>query len=294
MKPSAKPSNVRAVIELVFAAVLWGFGFIAAVWALRDMAPFTLSAVRFGLAIVFGLPLVALLPSLKKDLRWEQAKLACLPGLFLALVLLLQTWGQRYTTATKSSFITTLYVLFVPIIERAVLKTKLHPAHFIFVGAGLLGTALMCQFHGGALNFGDTLTLACSLVASVHIFWFALISERIRSPITFNYWQCVWAFVFTLPFVLFEDSRLLPVSPFAWAGLASLVFGSTLIAFALQVRAQTVLSPSVASFLYLLESPFATLFAFALLNERLNIDQWIGGALILGSVAFSTYVSSRR
>ncbi len=284
---------VRAVMELVFAGVLWGFSFIAAEWVLEDMEPFTLTAVRFAFALLIGLPVIALVPALRSSLKWEQARLAIPPGLLLGAVLLLQVWGQRYTTATNSSFITTLYVLFVPLMERAVFGVRLHPSHFIFVVLGLLGTALICGFQGGDYNFGDVLTLICSGVAAVHILWYGLIQEKIGNPITFNIFQVVWSFLLVLPFTLLETSALLPQSSKGWIGMFMLVVGSTLIAFTLQVRAQKILSPSVASFLYLLESPFATMFAFYFLGERLGIDQWVGGILILGSVAFSTYIATR-
>jgi drug/metabolite transporter (DMT)-like permease len=284
---------IRAVMELVFAGVLWGFSFIAAEWVLEDMEPFTLTAVRFAFALLIGFPLVALLPTLRSSLKWEQAKLAIPPGLLLGAVLLLQVWGQRYTTATNSSFITTLYVLFVPLMERAVLGVKLHPSHFIFVVLGLFGTALICGFQGGEYNFGDVLTLICSVFAAVHILWYGLIQERIRNPLTFNIFQVLWSLLLVLPFTFLEKSALLPQTSKGWIGMFMLVVGSTLIAFTLQVRAQKILSPSVASFLYLLESPFATMFAFYFLGERLGWDQWVGGILILGSIAFSTYISTR-
>jgi drug/metabolite transporter (DMT)-like permease len=289
----AKYTDQTATIELVFAGMLWGFGFIATLWALHDIGPFTLTPLRFLLAAGVSLPLILFHPSWRRHLNIGQARLAFWPGFFLFLTLTFQTWGLKFTTATKSGFITTLYILFVPILERLILKRHLHRFHWLFVASAMAGTALICQFQLGNWNVGDGLTLLCAFAASFQILWFGLIADRIESVVTFNFWQTLWAFALAAPLMLFESGPWLPHSNFAWAGLLLLAFGSTLIAFALQIRAQRVLSPSVASLLFLLESPFATLFAIAILNERLDVTQWVGAGLILFSGAAASWLSTR-
>lgn len=296
--PPWSPSDVRnsthqAIVELVFAAILWGFGFIAVVWTLREIGPIATSVVRFGAATLILFVLVLTREEWRRHLTLAQAKLAFLPGLFLVLTLGFQTFGLQFTTATKSSFITTLYVLAVPILERLILKRPLHPLHWFFVGLALFGTALICEFEGGDWNIGDVLTFLCMIAASFHILWFGLITKKIASVMTFNFWQIAWGFAICLPLLAFESGALFPTGTFAWSGLAAMVIGSTIVAFGLQIRAQRVLSPSVASLIFLLESPFATLFAIAILNERLSSSQWLGGGLILLSVAAATWISAK-
>lgn len=293
MRAKPRQTTHQAVAELVFAGLFWGFGFVAIVWALREIGPFATSALRFGLAAAILLVLVLCRKEWRRHLTGAQAKLAFLPGLFLALTLIFQTWGLRYTTATKSSFITTLYVLAVPALERWFLARSLHRLHWLFAAIALAGTALICGFQGGDWNVGDLLTLVCMLAASVQILWFGRIAARIDSVMTFNFWQTAWGFVLCLPTLPFESGAWFPRGALAWGGIASMVLGSTVIAFALQIRAQRVLSPSVASLLYLLESPFATLFAIAILNERLAASQWLGAGLILVSVAAAAWISSQ-
>lgn len=67
----------------------------------------------------------------------------------------------------------------------------------------------------------------------------------------------------------------------SWFGLLSLSLGSSLLGFFLQIRAQKELDASVASILFLLESPMSFIFAYFLLNERLSLLQSVGAALIL-------------
>jgi drug/metabolite transporter (DMT)-like permease len=302
-------TRITAIVELTFAATLWGFGFIAAIWALRSFGPVTLTGYRFLIALVVGYLISFTVPSLRSSLTRDQFFLAMIPGLLVSALLVVQTWGLKYTTATKGGFITVLYVLIVPVLERVWLKRTLPRYHFIFVIFALIGMALICDLHllfmPSALattdpkqswNMGDLLVLTCSFLASVHIIWFVFIQKRIRSSFVFNVHQSAWACLPALTFgLLFEKSPVASISEIGfepWMGLASLAIGSTLIAFALQVKAQKSISPSLAALLFLLESPFAALFAIYFLNESLRTEHWAGAGLLLTAVATSTMFTS--
>ncbi len=203
--------------------------------------------------------------------------------------LIFQTWGLQYTTATKSSFITCLYVLLVPILDMLILKRRLSSFHPIFVASALVGTALICDFQAGQWNLGDFLTLLCALAATLQIFWLGLIAKRLPSSLVFNFMQSLWSLVMPLGLALtLEKWPGFPMTGLPLLGLLALSFGSTLGAFGLQVSAQRHLSPSVASLLCLLESPFATIYAFYFLGEHLSRTQWLGAGLILLSVIAAT------
>lgn len=286
----------KALLELIFASALWGFGFIATAWALREVPPLTLTGLRMSLAFACGLAIIGVVPALRRQASMEQFKLAFWPGLFLSGTLLLQTWGLKYTTVTKSGFITTLYVLIVPILERFLLGGKIPKYHMLYVLGALIGVGFICDLghldaSESSLTVGDWITLACSFVAALQIVWFGKISDRIESSFNFNVYQLFWAAV--LPFIamfVFESPSL-NLSTWPAIGLLELVFGSSLIAFAFQVRAQKKLSPSVSSLIYLLESPFAALFGFAILNEPLTPHTLIGAAIILASLGASVVFS---
>ncbi len=307
----AHGSSPAAVLELVLAGSLWGFGFVAAVWALQAWGPMTTSALRFALALSVGYAICWFAPEMRKCLTWRNMKLTFIPGCFLSGTLLFQTWGLQYTSATKSGFITCFYVLMVPILERLWLKRQLPRFHFLFVIIALVGLALICDLaslwmhretglnlmaaHESnyaarvGLNIGDLLTLLCAIAASGHILWFAFIHEKIESSFAFNISQTTWALIPAAFLACFEHQpSWSQITALPIAGLCALAFGSTLIAFSLQIRAQKSISPSLAALLFLLESPFGTLFAIILLGERLHWDQWTGAALILGSVVTTT------
>lgn len=290
---STYKQRLMSTAELFFAASLWGFGFIGTVWALEVMSAFQLSFIRFGMASLIGLGF--LLHAETRRIFMSHWRLSFLPGLFLFLTLYLQTWGLHYTTATKSGFITTLYVVFVPILESYMHQKKLPVLMWVFVIMSLVGTALIVNVGFEAINFGDVLTFICALFATVQIYYLSEVSPKVKRPFIFNVNQAVWAALLCSPVVFFQPLQNLPAlanwPPTAYIGIGILVFGSTLIAFFLQVRAQAHLTPTVSSLLFLLESPFALVFAAYFLGESLGLTQSIGAVLIFCSAVGASLLS---
>lgn len=283
-----------AVFELLFAGTLWGFGFIAAIWALESLSPLGITTSRFAVAGAVGLLLLAI-PKVREGVQRKDFLLALIPGLLINGTLILQTWGLKYTTATKSGFITTLYVMIVPILEMVLKKKKLHFMHWPLVFVAMIGTALIVDLKWDGFNFGDFLTLLCAFMASAHIFYVGIVSPNVQNSFAFNTFQSFWAAMLALVMIPFIDGpHFKEMTSHAWMGMASLAFGSTLIAFYLQIKAQRVLSASLSSILFLMESPFAMIFAIFILGEVLMGLQFFGAALIFVSAACATLLETKR
>lgn len=277
------PSANVAMAELLVASVIWGFGFIAARWALESAGPFWVAALRFLLAFALGIVFV-LRSSLKAEAIFSDFRHSAVAGVLLSLALILQTAGLRYTTVANSGFITTLYALMVPALEVVFFKKRLTGRYYFYLLLALVGTVLISRFNplSGQYNVGDALTLLCALVSSLHMIYLSRISSRIQGAFSFNVFQSFWAGFFAFVCAIFFDPVLhWPFTTNALTGVLFLSIGSTLFAFYLQVRVQKVLSASLASLFFLLESPFAAILAFFLFKEKLSTEQWVGATLIL-------------
>jgi drug/metabolite transporter (DMT)-like permease len=294
--------NVRSGVwpatgELLLAASLWGFGFIAARWALTVLDANEVTFARFAVAALVGLPWIW---SRGPRAVWQQnLRASFIPAVLLLGTLIFQTWGLNYTTATKSGFITTLYVVFVSLAEAALSRRPMPKSLWLCVLLALLGTALIVDLGFGEINRGDLLTLVCAVLAAAQIYWLGIVSPGVTHAFAFNVLQNTWAALMAWPLI---DSSVL-VDKFrgasawpkeAWLGLASLAFGSTVIAFFLQVRAQRRLPPTVSSLIFLLESPFAWLFAMMFLRESFRGLEGLGAVLIFASALMATLIESRR
>ncbi len=296
----------RAVLELIFAGALWGFGFIATKWALDSYSVYEVLSYRFLIATLVG-EFILFLIFLKNKAKTtdknhsdasmnksqnslyifknllQDLKITFWGGLLMAFFIIPQTIGLETTTATKSGFLTVLYILLVPLIQHLFLKVEMPLKVYGAVLLGLLGVALLVDlFKEKSLVIGDAWTLACALFAAFHILYVGKVAGKSRSPFRFNNFQSLWCFLFLLPLLLSQKQiQFHSENNLAQFGVFFMAIGSSLLAFTAQVRAQQVLSSTTASMLFLLESPFALLFGFFLLSETLNAYQLCGAVLIL-------------
>lgn len=297
MALTKRKSLLRPLIELLIAAVFWGFGFVATIWSLPFLSPSAIIAYRFLTAFVVGAFALPFLNLTKTELL-NEFKLSAAAGLLLGLCLFLQTVGLQYTTATNSAFITTLYVIIVPLVARLFMNHKLYFFHWLSVAIALVGTAMIVKLSRLELNLGDSYTLVCAVVASLQIVYISWISKKSKDPFALNTFQSLWAgapFLIMLgPELELGKWNLFALNVNGWIGMLSLTFGSTLLAFYLQLKVQKELKPSLASLLYLLESPFSCLFAVILLKETLELSQYLGALLIVFACLLATWFENKH
>lgn len=289
------PSKKRAVYELILASALWGFGFIAVKWAFESFSSFALLFLRFTVTSVVGLLIAKYILKDPTTFEWKlYSKAAWRSGLALCLLLWLQTVGLESTSAVNSSFITALYVIHVPIIHSLIYR-QFHMGYIFYGLFALIGVLFLIAPASESLNplsalslnfsWGDVLTFGCSVAAALQILAIEVDIKKVKSFFNFNNYQFLMGTVFLIPLILLETKPFMhsALTGNAVAGLLSLIFGSSLLAFFLQVRSQTAIESRVVSFLFLLEAPFATVFAIALLGESLSINQMIGTLMIFAS-----------
>jgi drug/metabolite transporter (DMT)-like permease len=269
---------------MVLATLIWGFGFTATVWCLDSFSPAGSLFARFAVAVVVSLILSPFLKVMRANLTLAYLKLACVPGVLLGSLLLFQTMGLQYTSTTNSGFITTLYIVLVPIFEGVFLRKKIHPTHSVWVLMALVGTGLIVNIHIDGLNRGDALTFVCSIFAAIHIIVVGKIAPKLDSAFAFNFFQALWALgLASLALVFLEGPHFKELTPRATLGISSLAIASTIVAFWLQVKAQKALNASLSSLLFLLESPFAMFFGILILGETVTGLQSLGAMIIFTS-----------
>ena len=283
-------------LMIIAATFLWGFGFIATKWALTAVGPLWLTAIRYVLAWLTMLIFLKLYRKSSSELLIAESlhvkRWALICGLLLAGLMVFQTVGLVFTTATNSAFLTTLYAVIVPFICVVAFKVRLRLVYWVALTMAMVGVVMLCGFSmqpGEGFNFnrGDLYTVVGSVFAAAHIIGLEIFTRRPASISRFNMYQYFVTAFAVLPFaVLFESAPktdLLLLSPLALWGIAFLAIPSTVVSFTLQTVAQKHLPSTTASLGLLLESPFALLFAYLLLGERLSLTQITGSVLVLVS-----------
>ena len=173
--------KMRSNILLLITAAIWGSAFVAQKSGMDYIGPLTYGGIRTFIGGLALIPVILFLDKgkskteVKKTPEEEAAekKLLIIGGICCGLALFvastLQQYGVSYTTAGKAGFITTLYVVMVPIFS-VVLRKKVRPIIWLCVLMGATGLYLLCMTDASfKLQFGDTLVLLCAVGFSVHI-----------------------------------------------------------------------------------------------------------------------------
>ncbi|MBR3691629.1 MAG: DMT family transporter [Clostridia bacterium] len=288
---ATRRNQLIGALMLVVAAFIWGFAFVAQRQGMDHIGPSTFNAVRSYVGVAALAPVVALSDIFagRKPFRMAASHsrrslyvggLAC--GILLALASNLQQMGIVETSAGKSGFLTALYIVFVPIFGLF-LGRRTHFLGWISVGIATVGMYLLCITEGFSLRTGDLLLLACALFYTAHILTvdhFVPSTDGIRlSCLQF----AVNAVVSTL-FAFLMETPELPGILAAWQPIIFTGVFSSGIAYTLQILAQKRCPPQIASLIMSLESVFAVIGGWLILNERLTLREGLGCLLVFGAI----------
>ena len=285
-----------AILELTTAGIIWGASFTLVRFALVDFSASTLLFWRLLFAFVAG-ELIHYFTNKKLFFEsFSDAKLSLWAGVFLGLSLISQTYGLNFTTATNSGFITSLYVVLIPLLGAMFFghKVKLH--HVLLSLLAFAGMGFLLNLKELQMARGELLTLMAAFTAALQIIIVGRRAMHAKSAFRFNTYQTFWSLVAILPFLIVEvkvkSLSLWPenVSLRSVLAMLSLAVFVSLFAFYLQIRAQRILSTTTSSMLCLLEGPFAFFFAAIFLSEALNGWQFFGAFIILLSCFLSIVI----
>jgi len=283
---SASSQRLGADLILVFVSFLWGVTFVVVKSALADASSLVFLALRFSLAALLLLLLFRFRPgSLRGFLSHWRGGVLC--GFFLFLGYALQTAGLLTTAASKSAFLTGLYIVLVPIMSALLRRHARGWIEWTGAALAICGTALLTinPSAGFRLSFGDLLTIGCAFAFSAHMLTVARFSTA-RCYEALTLWQILTVAMLSAASCWWiEPPRLVWTSRLSFALLATAVL-ATAVSFALYTWAQARTSATRASLIFALEPVFAALTAWIWSGERWGIRTLIGAALILTAILF--------
>lgn len=269
-----------AIAALITATVVWGGGFIVMKNSLDALTPQYLLASRsiigtLGMCIVFHKKL--------RGITKEDIKCGFILGLLLFLAFTFQTYGLKYTTASKNAFLTTAYVVLVPFTGWIIKRKKPDVYSFIGTFVCIIGIGLLSLEGDLSLKLGDGLTLICAIFYAIHITYIDTFTQK-HDPIALTLLQLGFMAVFcTIVAVLFEPFPT-GLTADSIAGLLYLGLFATMLAFLCQNVGQKYTAPATASVLLSFESVFGCIFSIIFLQEYLTPKMFVGCALIFLSL----------
>lgn len=295
------PKALRAGL-LALAALIWGTAFVAQSMGMEYVGPCAFNAARSFVGSAALLPVIAVSgrlraktasPEVRAAYAWTNPALlrgGLLCGLFLAAASLLQQAGLQSTGAGKAGFLTSLYIVLVPVLGIFLgrrgsgrvwlaVALALAGAYFLSVTGGLAGWQM---------GLGDSLVLASAVFFSFHI----LVIDHFSPQVDCIKLSCIQFAVAGLVSALL--ALVLEGNTFRWTGLAAswgplLYTGimSSGVAYTLQIVGQRGLDPAAASLLMSLESVFAAVSGWLVLGQPLSPRELLGCCLVFAGVVLA-------
>lgn len=289
--------KIRGTIALTIATVIWGSAFIAQSVGMDYIEPFTFQAVRCGLAVIFLLPVIYIFDQDKANYisAWKNPhlwKTGLLCGIALFVAAGLQQVALVYTSAGKAGFITAMYIVLVPILGLFY-KKRPSPAAWISVGLAVGGLYLLSCVGVTRINIGDILLMICALAFAVQI----TLVDRLAAQLDGLRLNCIQSFVCAM---LSAVAMLVTENPdwhnilSCWIPLGYAGILSMGVAYSLQIIGQKHIDPTPASLIMSLESVFAALFGWLLLNEQMRPYELGGCTLVFAAVILSQIPEKKK
>jgi drug/metabolite transporter (DMT)-like permease len=280
---------------LILITLVWGGGFVVVKDSVNTVPPIYMIAVRFTIASVL---LAAVFWKNLTRMNSVTLRRGALLGVFLFLSYAFQTIGVIYTTAGKNAFLTTIYVILVPLIVWVF--TRKPPGLHVFVAAvvAIFGIGLLSLDDDLYINIGDVLTLICGLFFALHIFFIARFTQDSdEDPIVLTVLQMFFTAALSWIFAPLYDGPFPHAAFLTQRSLLSIlylaIFPSS-IAFLLQNVCQKYLKPTTASLLLSLESVFGAVASVIFLHEVMSGRMIFGCALLFSAILMSEIKLTRR
>lgn len=293
--------QMRGYFLLLLTAFLWGTAFIFQKNATDHVDAFSFNFLRFVMAIP-ALFVLKLLPKklfvpdkadvpVQRRLRHSAAFIGIGGGVLMFLGISLQQIGLEYTTAGKSGFLTSLYIIVVPILGLMIgQRCRLE----VWVGAliTVAGVYLLGKGEAGHIesqfNKGDVITLICAIAWAAQVLWLGIFA-RYANVLQIAMIQMTTVAVFSGIAMLIVNGQF-PATELVWKMRYDILYTgviSAAVAFTLQILGQRYVPPTNAALIMSTEAVFAMLGGVIFRAEPVTAIAFFGCGLILAGLVLA-------
>ena len=293
-------NQTKGCILLLITTLIWGCTFVAQDLAMEIMGPCAFQAARSIIGSAVLIPVILLVDGLAKKkgtYRTPDKKewitlliggIVC--GFLLCVASCLQTKGiELGTTAGKAGFITTMYIIFVPLI-RLFTGKRIAPHVWLCVVLACVGLFLLCIDGNAGFAVGDIIVLICAAAFALQILAVDHFVPHVDC-IKLSALQFFFSGIFSLIFmVMFEGAAEITKAPLAIGPILFAGVMSCGIAYTLQIVGQKYTEPTIASLIMSFEAFFATVSGALLLPDgMMSAREFVGCGIMLVAVILSQF-----
>lgn len=275
------PTQRRVLFFLVLTTFFWGGSFLFTKIGLRELPPPVFVLLRFSLAtLIMGLICLPRLSQLDR----VTLKRGGMVGIALGVANLTFVFGIQGTSISRAGVINNLFVLFIPLIAKALWRERIGGTNLLGLLLAGLGIGLLATGGGVGFNRGDLISTLCAFFIAIHIL---SVSKVLKDEDVYLVSLVQFGMVSLLAGIAVV---LMPIPTFTLSseGVGSIVYCAilpTVFCFTLQNTYQRFVTPTQAGLIYTLDPVWSLLAGFSVLGERLEPREWLGCGLIFSAVA---------
>ena len=272
---------------LVLAAVVWGFAFVAQKAGMDSLGPLAFNGIRFLIGTITLIPFAFFIKDNNSysGPKTSLVKAGLISGSVLFLAATIQQFGIVFTTAGNAGFITSIYVILVPMIGL-LFKQRVNIQTWIGAIIVVIGLYFLSVRESLSISSGDLLVLGSAFVWAVQVLLASYYSIRVN-VIKLAVIQFALTGTLSLIISLFvENYNFNNIYDALWPLLYG-GFMSVALAFTLQLIAQKKANPAHAAIILSTESVFAAIGGWLILNEKLTPTETMGALLMFSGVMLS-------
>lgn len=273
----------KADLLIATISMVWGTSYLLMKLGLNRIEPFTLIALRFGIA--FAITFIIFFKRVAKvDSR--AIGYSALIGLILFGVFTAIMYGLKTTTVSSAGFLTSTTVIFVPIVQSLI--TRKIPNLPIIAGILVIitGIGLLTIEDSFVIESGSILCILGAFLYAVHIIVTNSFTHK-TDALQLGIFQLGFAALYGLIFSFILEAPTLPSTTIEWVAVMGLALVCSAFGFVVQPIAQKFTTPERTGVLFALEPVFSALFGFIFLQEILRLQGYIGAVLVLCGVFIS-------
>lgn len=278
---------------MMIVALIFGFSYSLQSMGAQYVAPFSFNVIKNVISFV-----ALFVIFLFRRKQGSNLKKAIIFGFIIAIDLTIFSYLQQVValenTPGKTGFITTMYIVEVPVVSFLVFRKKINPQVLLSLVFALAGLILLCDLSNFAIKTSDILTLISSFCLCIQIMVLGRYCSDVDS-IEFSMCTSFFTALFSLIGAIVSkegfdmNAYKQAIIPLLYVGIVCAAVGVSL-----QAYAQKTLDETTASLILSLESLFSVFAGYILLDVALSKKELIGCLLMFIAVVMCVTAQSKK
>lgn len=272
----------RGYLLVIISAMGFGLIPIFALYAYNSQVSLTtLLFLRFAIATLFFFGYILLKKQKLALNKYQLLSLFILGGVLYTLQSTFYFSSVKFIPASLAALLLYLYPVFVTILSSYINKEKISKKLIVSITISLIGMVMVLGSPKGEINLaGVLLAIGSGIIYSIYIIFGNRVALNVH-PVISSAFISLFASLSFLIGGLFTNSLSLNFEAMGWLPIIGTALFSGVIAIFTFFVGMTIIGPTKASILSMIEPVVTILFSTLLLNEKMSFLQFIGGIIVL-------------